>query len=161
MKIYTEQDIREVSPESPELRQYKKILAAGGLVQNEKGEVLLIFRRGKWDLPKGKVENNEPLELCAQRETKEETGLSFLELQRFLVTTYHTYSEGKQLILKETHWYLYRTAGTPQLSPQTEEDIFKAEWVPLSRLEQYTSNTFRLITDVLKEAGIEEVSGDS
>jgi 8-oxo-dGTP pyrophosphatase MutT (NUDIX family) len=154
MKIYTEQEIREVSPESPELRQYKNILAAGGVVQNENGEVLLIFRRGKWDLPKGKVEDNEPLELCAQRETKEETGLSFLELQRFLLTTYHSYSEGKQLILKETHWYLYRTPGTPQLSPQTEEDIFKAEWVPASRLGEYTSNTFRLITDVLKEAGI-------
>src|SRR6267154_620027 len=35
------------------------IEAAGGLVQNEKNEWLIIFRRGKWDLPKGKIEGDE------------------------------------------------------------------------------------------------------
>ena len=34
--------------------------AAGGLVKNKNNEYLLIFRRGKWDLPKGKLDKNEP-----------------------------------------------------------------------------------------------------
>jgi 8-oxo-dGTP pyrophosphatase MutT (NUDIX family) len=156
MKLYTEQEIREISENDSQLNQFKKIVAAGGLVINANGHLLMIFRRGKWDLPKGKLENNEPVELCAERETKEETGLADLALQRFLVTTYHTYTEKKELILKETHWYLYNTPGVPPLTPQTEEDITKAEWIDPSNLSNYTSNSFRLIVDVLKEAGYEE-----
>ena len=114
----------------------------------------MIFRRGKWDLPKGKLEGDEPIELCAERETKEETGLTEISLQRFLITTYHTYTEKKELILKETHWFLYNTPGVPELTPQTDEDIFKAEWVDRQHLSNYTSNTFRLIEDVLAAAGL-------
>jgi 8-oxo-dGTP pyrophosphatase MutT (NUDIX family) len=154
MLIYTEQDIREVHDDAPELAQYFKIVAAGGVVLNEQNELLMIFRRGKWDLPKGKLENNEPVELCAERETKEETGLTELQFRRFLKTTYHTYTEKKQLVLKETHWFLFSTPGVPRLIPQTEEDIFKAEWVARENLENYTANTFNLILDVLKEAGM-------
>ncbi len=153
MIVYTEQEKRDIPDQSEELNQYHKILAAGGLVSNEHGELLLIFRRGKWDLPKGKLEDNEPIELCAERETKEETGLNELQLQRFLLTTFHTYTEKKLLILKETHWFLYKTPGNPTLTPQTEEDILKAEWVHPSRLGDYTANTFHLIRDVLAEAG--------
>jgi hypothetical protein len=70
-----------------------------------------------------------------------------------LVTTYHTYADKKKIVLKDTHWYLYSVDGRPALTPQTEEDIFKAEWVAGDRLEDYKSNAFLLIRDVLKEAG--------
>lgn len=156
MKLYTEQEVREIPDNDSQLQQFAKIKAAGGLVVNERGNLLMIFRRGKWDLPKGKLENNEPIEECAARETREETGLNELLLQRFLCTTYHTYTEKKELILKETHWFLYHTPGVPELVPQTEEDIFKAEWVDPRKLSDYTSNSFRLIVDVLKEAGYSE-----
>ena len=39
------------------------IKAAGGLVENAKGEFLFIFRNKKWDLPKGKVEKNEKIKV--------------------------------------------------------------------------------------------------
>lgn len=158
MKVYTEQDVREIPDGSEELGQYQRITAAGGVVVNEYGEVLMIFRRGRWDLPKGKLEDNEPLDLCAERETKEETGLNQLTLQRFLVTTFHTYAEKMHLVLKETHWFLFTTPGAPTLTPQTEEDIFKAEWVKTIYLGDKLANSFRLIEDVLREAGIEEGS---
>ncbi len=61
---------------------FKPVTAAGGLVENEKGEVLLIFRRGKWDLPKGKLDPGETIEQCAVREVEEETGLKNIELKK-------------------------------------------------------------------------------
>jgi len=155
MKIYTEQEVRDISEDSPEINQHKRITAAGGVVLNEKGSVLLIFRKGKWDLPKGKLEENEPIELCAERETKEETGLTELTLQRPLTITYHTYTEKKEIILKETHWFLYHTPGVPVLTPQTDEDILEAIWVSPSDLDKYMSNTFELVKDVLREGGLQ------
>ncbi len=32
-------------------KKFTIVQAAGGMVKNEKNETLLIFRRGKWDLP--------------------------------------------------------------------------------------------------------------
>lgn len=156
MKVYTGEEFRIISDTDIQLQQFHQVSAAGGLVVNGNGEILMIFRRGKWDLPKGKLEKNEALELCAERETKEETGLEELIFQRFLLSTYHTYADKKQLILKETHWFLFKAPGVQQLIPQTEEDISLAEWVDPANLSRYTANTFKLIKDVLKEAGFEE-----
>src|SRR5690606_12255253 len=75
-------------------RKFTVIHAAGGLVLNEKGEALLIFRRGKWDLPKGKLDPGEDLATCALREVKEETGLESVEIVEPLLITWHTYYEG-------------------------------------------------------------------
>ena len=56
-------------------KKFTLVQAGGGLVRNEKKEILIIFRRGKWDLPKGKLDKGEKLEDCAVREVEEETGL--------------------------------------------------------------------------------------
>ena len=93
---------------------YKKftlVIAAGGLVQNEKKEILLIFRQGKWDLPKGKLDKGEKLEDCAVREVEEETGLQKVRLLSPLTITYHTYQEGARFICKESHWYNMKVSG--------------------------------------------------
>ena len=59
------------------------IKAGGGLVKNEKGEVLFMFRKGKWDLPKGKLDPGETMDACAVREVMEETGVSGLSIVNF------------------------------------------------------------------------------
>src|SRR5688500_2820386 len=123
IKIYSENDVRMVEADDDVIKHYFRIVAAGGVVTNDEGQVLLIFRRGKWDLPKGKQDNNEVLETCAEREIKEETGLTDITLKADITTTYHTYSESGNNILKETHWFLATTPGTPKLIPQVEEDI--------------------------------------
>src|SRR5690606_23008426 len=51
------------------------IKAAGGLVENSKSEYLFIKRLGKWDLPKGKVEEGEKMKEAAVREVEEECGI--------------------------------------------------------------------------------------
>ncbi len=151
--VYTENQKQQVDDLIKFKEKYRLIIAAGGVVTNDEGKVLLIFRRGKWDLPKGKVEDNEPIELCAEREVKEETGLKELLLRKPLVITYHTYTEKGKSILKETHWFLLDASPDQEFEPQTEEDILKVEWVEKERLGAYKNNTYPLIIDVLAVAG--------
>ena len=108
----------------------KKIIeAAGGLVFNEKKELLMIFRRGFWDLPKGKVDEGETLDECALREVSEETGLLSIDLIGFLTTTYHTYSFKDEVVLKPSHWFRMNCTSTEKLTPQAEEDITDIKWI--------------------------------
>lgn len=135
-------------------KKFTLIMAGGGLVQNEKNEVLLIFRRGKWDLPKGKLDKGESIEDCAIREVQEETGLLNISLEGPLMTTYHTYHEGSRYILKESHWYGMKAMGDEKLIPQTEEDILEIKWVKPRDLKQYYSESFPSVVDVLKRVAI-------
>jgi 8-oxo-dGTP pyrophosphatase MutT (NUDIX family) len=129
------------------------IQAGGGLVENERSEVLFIFRRGKWDLPKGKLDRGETLEQCAIREVGEETGVRQLNLIRFLLITEHEYVERGKKILKETHWWLMKTGGSQILIPQTEEDIAEIKWIGSENFNLVLQNTYPAIVDVLKSAG--------
>lgn len=142
-------------PDLEELRKafYKKftiVLAAGGLVMNEKKELLLIFRRGKWDLPKGKLDKGEKMQSCAVREVEEETGLKNISLIQPLQISYHTYHEGTKFILKESHWYSMEVNGQQELIPQAEEDIHEAKWVKPSQLKHYFDKSFPSVVDVLR-----------
>ena len=133
-------------------KKFTMIQAAGGFVVNKENEVLMMFRRGKWDLPKGKMDKNETFEECAVRETEEETGLKNIKLISPLITTYHTYHEGTRYMLKETKWFSMKVEGGQQLIPQAEEQISKLEWVDKKDLARYLSNSFPSVADVL-EAG--------
>lgn len=133
-------------------KHFHLITAAGGLVKNEKDEILMIFRREKWDLPKGKLDEGETLEDCAKREVEEETGLQKLRLIKPIKVTYHTYVQFGKHNLKETHWYLMKARGNQNLVPQTEEEISKIIWAKKEALQPYLANTFPTIEMVLKEA---------
>lgn len=138
------------------LEQFKDhfafIQAAGGLVQNPEGQVLLIFRKGKWDLPKGKLDPGEDLPTCAVREVEEETGVAQLTITQPLSPTYHTYFMDGRHCLKESHWYLMTTQHTGPLQPQLEEDIEHCIWCEPQELQKYLSNTHPSIADVIREA---------
>lgn len=126
------------------------IIAAGGLVQNRKGEILLIYRRGFWDLPKGKLDDGELIPECAVREVQEETGILTLELGPFICTTTHTYFDTwiNKDVVKHTHWYAMLSLANETFVPQTEEDIEKIEWVPMDQLPQYLLQTYPTICTV-------------
>jgi 8-oxo-dGTP pyrophosphatase MutT (NUDIX family) len=132
-------------------KQFKYIQAAGGVVLNTKNELLLIFRKGKWDLPKGKLDKSETLEECALREVEEETGLKGIKLGKYLTTTYHTYTEFGKHFLKESHWYKMKYSGKETPVPQVEEQITEVKWVPLADLEKYMENTYGTILEVLEK----------
>ena len=129
----------------------KKIIAGGGVVVNEKNQVLFIYRRKKWDLPKGKLDPGEDIKACAIREVMEETGIRNLTIGNLIIVTTHSYEENGMNMQKETHWFEMKasTVDNSTLTPQLEEDIEKIEWVSLENLEEYLSETYTTIQQVL------------
>ena len=134
----------------------KMIEAAGGIVINKDEKILFIYRLGKWDLPKGKLEPNEKLDEAALREVEEETGLKELVLENFVNTTFHIYKEkkdGKEIrILKATHWFKMKYIGNETPKPQIEEGITKVDWIAVNHIKNKVfPNTFNNIKLILKE----------
>lgn len=128
------------------------IIAAGGLVFNEKNELLFMFRRGKWDLPKGKLDAGESIENCAVREVEEETGVDNIHLKKLIGKTYHEYFDkwvGADVI-KETWWYLMQVNDSKALIPQTEEDIEQVIWADEKMIEQCLENSYPNIIEIIK-----------
>jgi 8-oxo-dGTP pyrophosphatase MutT (NUDIX family) len=132
---------------------YQPVMAGGGVVLNENDAVLMIFRRGKWDLPKGKMDEGEDISTCALREVREETGLQHLKLKDKICDTYHIYSQYNQNLLKCTTWYRMKAAGSEKLVPQAEENILEARWIPESELAPIVFKSYEAIREVLQEAG--------
>ncbi|HRP88819.1 MAG TPA: NUDIX domain-containing protein [Edaphocola sp.] len=140
-------------------RSFFNIQAGGGVVRNKNGDILLILRRGRWDLPKGKLDEGENIEKCALREVQEETGVEGLHLGKKIMDTFHIYSGEKDFgikkdVLKKTSWFDMVVDDVPDLIPQAEENILQAKWVPVADLPYYVKNTFQGIKDVLKYKGL-------
>lgn len=129
----------------------KKIIAAGGLVFNDDDELLMIFRRNKWDLPKGKLDGDESIEQCALREVKEETGLKNLQLEKFINITLHEYFDqfSNEEVVKETHWFKMLASNNQQLIPQTDEGIEEIEWVNEEDLAVKLRNSYANIIEII------------
>ena len=128
---------------------YKILAAGGGVVANEKGEILTMYRRGSWDLPKGKIDKGETKEAAAIREVQEETGLEVVELGNFLLETNHTYKNRKgKRVIKRTYWYKMTTMETV-LKPEIEEDIELCEWMTVGDFlkKRPLYNTIRVVID--------------
>ncbi len=128
---------------------YKILEAGGGVVANEKGEILTMYRRGSWDLPKGKIDKGETREAAAIREVQEETGLGVVELGDFLLETNHTYKNRKgKRVIKRTYWYKMTTKEI-DLKPEIEEDIELCEWMSVEAFLQKRPlyNTIRVVID--------------
>lgn len=129
---------------------YTIIEAAGGLTLNKASHALLIFRNGKWDLPKGKVEKKETLEEAAIREVIEECGVKDLVIESKLCDTYHVYTLGNKEILKISHWYLMRCHDNePELIPQIVEGITDAKWMTANETLNILDNSYSSVRDVL------------
>lgn len=129
---------------------YLEIKAAGGVVRNQKGEVLMIYRRGKWDFPKGKMEDNESIEETALREVSEETGLLSLSIVRPLPSTVHSYMLDGKWIGKETYWFEMTTEVEEGLVPQLEEDIVEVRWVSEKDVERLLNDSYPTLRKLWK-----------
>ncbi len=121
------------------------VKAGGGLVYNKKGEVLFIFRNGKWDLPKGGTEKNETIEETAMREVEEETGVNGLSIVKKLPKTYHVFKRNGRYKLKQTYWFEMQTDfdGIPQ--GQIEEGIEKVAWIKPKDIPTILDNSYENI----------------
>jgi 8-oxo-dGTP pyrophosphatase MutT (NUDIX family) len=125
--------------------------AGGGLVYNKKGQVLFIFRNGKWDLPKGGIEKGEVIEATAMREVEEETGVNKLRITKKLQKTYHVFKRNGVYKLKITHWFEMQSdfTGTPE--GQLEEGIEKVLWVAPNEIPDILKNSYENIKLLFEE----------
>ena len=132
-------------------KNFTVIEAAGGIVQNSEKEILFIFRLGKWDLPKGKLEKGEEPTSCAQREVTEETGINHLTIKKKIGDTWHCYDEFGKHFLKRTHWFYMTAAANQQPHPQQAEHITDAKWLKTKDIKEPMKNTYPSIKDILSK----------
>ena len=121
------------------------VIAGGGLVYNDKKEILFISRNKKWDLPKGKIEKNESIEDCALREVMEETGIKNLINKRLITKTYHIFKRNGRFKLKETHWFEMYSSYDGILTPQTKEGIKKVKWKDFKATQKALTKSYENI----------------
>ena len=129
------------------ISEFKWVEAAGGLVENEKGETLMIYCYRHWDLPKGHIDEGESADVCAVREVAEETGVAGAKIVRFLCNTLHAYGVYGVWELKQTSWYLCSAENCPT-KPQKEEDIAIAKWCSPEEVEENLRSTYPTIRNV-------------
>lgn len=132
-------------------RVCKYIKAAGGLVKNRSGKYLFIYRKGKWDIPKGKMEGDENPSDCAIREIQEECGLPEMTVVGLLTSTYHTYWQGGKRYLKKTYWYRMESNYMGPLKPQLEEQITSVKWLTEAEMDVVRKNTFKSVLEVIEQ----------
>ena len=119
--------------------------AGGGLVYNKNGDVLFIFRNGKWDLPKGGIEKGEEIQDTAMREVEEETGVGKLTIRNKLQKTYHVFKRNGKYKLKVTHWFEMDSTFDGITVPQLKEGIAKAVWLNPEQVKEALKNSFENI----------------
>jgi len=133
------------------LDAFQLIRAAGGIVRlnSEDGNILMIHRLGKWDLPKGKIDPGELQESAAIREVCEECGIPDLKIIRKITNSFHMYELKGKWVIKMTYWYLMLSNYTGKLVPQTSEGITEVKWVPEKEVYFLLPDTYTSISDLL------------
>lgn len=137
---------------------FKLIYAGGGLIRNSQGRYLVMKRRGKWDLPKGKVNKGETIEAAAIREATEETGLTGLVVISPMLSTYHTYYIEEKPVLKRTTWFEMLYPGHDDPVPEIDEDITEIVWVRKEEIPSLVENTYLSIADVFRYANLLKIA---
>lgn len=131
------------------LKKLPNVLAGGGKVFNDNGDILFIYRNDKWDLPKGKIEGNETIEKTAIREVMEETGVAGLEITKPLETTYHIFKRNGRYKIKVTYWFEMKTSFNGDLFAQEEEGITKVEWLNNLQINEAIKNSYANIRELI------------
>ena len=131
------------------LKKLPNVIAGGGKVYNDKGEVLFIFRNGKWDLPKGKAEKKETIDKAAIREVEEETGVQGLEITKPLEMTYHIFKRNGRYRIKITYWFEMKTTYNGPLKAEESEGITQVAWLNKEQQEEALKNSYANIIGLM------------
>jgi len=132
-------------------------IAAGGVVQHENGKLLFIYRKKRWDLPKGKVDKSESLQDAAKREVKEETGVKKIKVGKLAGITYHIFKRNNRYQLKETHWFFMKSSYEGTLVPEVMEEITKASWKNKDKTAKAIKKTYPNIKYLFDKSMLMEV----
>lgn len=135
---------------------FTEAAAAGGLVRHLTGRYLFIEKKGKLDLPKGHIDENEEPAACALREVSEECGIENHSIVKPLIPSYHTYSWEGITYLKKTHWFLMKYDGEMIQEPETKEGITKVEWLFPDELTKIKGRAWLSLMDLINSAILKE-----
>lgn len=154
---FKDEDIEEIFLLHPYPELFFKIFrsaftempAAGGVLFSRES-ILFIFRNGKWDLPKGKIDQNEKAEDAAIREVSEECGIKGHEIVKPLRSTYHIYELQEndfksKWIFKETFWFEMSYNRQDKAVPQLDEGITDVRWISADELKMVLENSYKNI----------------
>ena len=131
------------------LKKLPNVIAGGGKVYNDNGDILFIFRNGKWDLPKGKAESKETIDKTAIREVEEETGVEGLKITKPLEMTYHIFKRNGRYRIKITYWFEMKTSYTGKLIAQEKEGITKVAWLNKEQTQEALQNSYANIKGLI------------
>jgi len=131
------------------LKKLPKVIAGGGKVYNDKGDILFIYRNNKWDLPKGKIDGKESIEAAALREVEEETGVNDLEIVKPLETTYHIFKRNGRHRIKITYWFEMKSSYKGELVPEEIEGITHVEWLNAEQTQKALENSYANIKELM------------
>jgi len=124
-------------------------IEAGGVVRNEKGNLLMIYRNKRWDLPKGRLEKGESPDQTALREVEEECGVKNLKITSEFMLTHHIFFQDKHEWIKRTYWYEMTCKDSTKPQPQAEEGIIKAEWMSREEVRKIRNKIYPSLQEVL------------
>ena len=127
--------------------QFKIVKAGGGLVIKD-GKLLMIYRLGMWDLPKGKLNKKENPQEGALREVEEECNIQ-VRAVRTLPKTWHSYAYKGNKILKRTSWYLMECLDDSLMKPQAEEFIEEVKFMSPEEVEAILPQAYASIAFVI------------
>jgi 8-oxo-dGTP pyrophosphatase MutT (NUDIX family) len=126
-----------------------KRIRAGSLILNNKNQLLLIFRKGKWDLPKGKVNKKRKLLSAAIEESIEETGLKKKHL-RLIKPLKKSVSVKKNGVIYD-YWFLFKYKSRKyNFKPQISEGIEECRWVNENDITKYYPYFRNYVCEVLE-----------
>lgn len=132
-------------------QEFKVVRAAGGVVTNSNGELLMINLRNRWDLPKGHIDEGEESHVAALREVLEETAVEAEIIEnKPLATTWHAYNIYGPWELKSTDWWMMRASSNTAPKPQNEEGITEVRWMSSEARTEALNNTYETIKEVVR-----------
>ncbi len=115
--------------------------AAGGIVEDREGRVLLLERRvtrqespsHELRLPKGHIEKGETPVQAALREVCEESGYCQMEVVADLGTGITEFTLGERAVRRQEHYFLMRLLNNARQDPysphpHSEETLFQPYW---------------------------------
>jgi 8-oxo-(d)GTP phosphatase len=132
------------------LKSRFKVVEAGGGIVEHKGKYLMIYRKKKWDLPKGKQGKKESIKQCAMREVEEETGIK-VAIDSKITAIWHTYMQNRKYILKKTHWFAMTCKDDSKMSPQKGEGIREVRWMTMNEMQEALLDSYRSLRYVVQE----------
>ncbi len=121
-------------------------VAVKAVIQNQDGKFLIVREGERWQAVGGRLEKGEKLEDGLRRETKEETGITDLEIGKVIhVDEWFAKPEGELKHIVALFFFCQTKSNQVVLSDEHQEFA----WVTADELEQYADSIEKEIKEAI------------